>query len=199
MSSASFQEALAYLYDLQKYGIKFGLSSTAKLLERLGNPHLHLKAVHVAGTNGKGSTSAMISSVLVRAGYRVGLYTSPHLVRFNERYRINDEDVGDAGLLESFRRVRAVVDDREPPTFFEMTTAMALTLFAEARVDWAVLEVGMGGRLDATNVILPQVTVITNISLEHQEFLGPTITAITREKAGIIKRKVPVVLSLIHI
>jgi dihydrofolate synthase/folylpolyglutamate synthase len=193
VSSPSFQEALGYLYDLQKYGIKFGLSSTAKLLERLGNPHLHLKAVHIAGTNGKGSTSAMISSILVRAGYRVGLYTSPHLVRFNERYRINDQDVGNVELLESFRRVRALVDDREPPTFFEMTTAMALTLFAEERVDWAVLEVGMGGRLDATNVILPQVTVITNISLEHQEFLGPTITAITREKAGIIKRKVPLV------
>ena len=193
MSNASFQEALAYLYDLQKYGIKFGLSSTARLLERLGNPHQRLKAVHIAGTNGKGSTSAMVSSVLVRAGYRVGLYTSPHLVRFNERYRINEQDVGDAELLESFRRVRAVVDDREPPTFFEMTTAMALTLFAEERVDWAVLEVGMGGRLDATNVILPQVTVITNISLEHQEFLGFTIAAIAREKAGIIKNKVPLV------
>ena len=193
MTNASFQEALAHLYDLQKYGIKFGLSSTAKLLERLGNPHLHLKAVHIAGTNGKGSTSAMISSVLVRAGYRVGLYTSPHLVRFNERFRICDQDVNDAELLESFRRVRAVVDEREPPTFFEMTTAMALTLFAEERVDWAVLEVGMGGRLDATNVILPQVTVITNISLEHQEFLGSTITAIAREKAGIIKQRVPLV------
>jgi len=193
VTNASFQEALAHLYDLQKYGIKFGLSSTAKLLERLGNPHLHLKAVHIAGTNGKGSTSAMISSVLVRAGYRVGLYTSPHLVRFNERFRICDQDVNDAELLESFRRVRAVVDEREPPTFFEMTTAMALTLFAEERVDWAVLEVGMGGRLDATNVILPQVTVITNISLEHQEFLGSTITAIAREKAGIIKQRVPLV------
>jgi len=193
VNSTSFQEALAYLYDLQKYGIKFGLSSTAKLLERLRNPHLHLKAVHIAGTNGKGSTSAMISSILVRAGYRVGLYTSPHLVRFNERYRINDQDVGDAQLLQSFRRVRAVVDDREPPTFFEMTTAMAFTLFAEERIDWAVLEVGMGGRLDATNVILPQVAVITNISLEHQEFLGSTIAAIAREKAGIIKKKVPLV------
>jgi dihydrofolate synthase/folylpolyglutamate synthase len=193
VNSTTFQEALAYLYDLQKYGIKFGLSSTAKLLERLGNPHLHLKAVHIAGTNGKGSTSAMISSILVRAGYRVGLYTSPHLVRFNERYRMNDQDVGDAELLECFRRVRAVVDDREPPTFFEMTTAMAFTLFAEERVDWAVLEVGMGGRLDATNVILPQVAVITNVSLEHQEFLGPTIVAIAREKAGIIKKKVPLV------
>ncbi|MGE5311443.1 MAG: bifunctional folylpolyglutamate synthase/dihydrofolate synthase, partial [Nitrospirota bacterium] len=193
MNSTSFQEALTYLYDLQKYGIKFGLSSTAQLLQRLGNPHLHLKTVHIAGTNGKGSTSAMISSILVRAGYRVGLYTSPHLVHFNERYRINDQDVGDAELLQSFRRVRAVVDDREPPTFFEMTTAMAFTLFAEEHVDWAVLEVGMGGRLDATNVILPQVTVITNISLEHQEFLGPTIATIAREKAGIIKKKVPLV------
>jgi dihydrofolate synthase/folylpolyglutamate synthase len=193
VSTASFQDALTYLYDLQKYGIKFGLSSTANLLERLGNPHLRLKAVHVAGTNGKGSTAAMISSVLVRAGYRVGLYTSPHLVRFNERFRINEKDVGDREILEVFRRVRVVVEDREPPTFFEMTTVMALNLFVEKRVDWAVLEVGMGGRLDATNVVKPQVTIITNISLEHQEFLGTTVTAIAREKAGIIKPKVPLV------
>jgi dihydrofolate synthase/folylpolyglutamate synthase len=193
VSTASFPDALTYLYDLQKYGIKFGLSSTANLLERLGNPHLRLKAIHIAGTNGKGSTAAMISSILARAGYRVGLYTSPHLVRFNERFRVNDEDVGDREILDVFRRVRAVVDDREPPTFFEMTTVMALNLFADKRVDWAVLEVGMGGRLDATNVVEPQVTIITNISLEHKEFLGTTIAAIAREKAGIIKPKVPLV------
>jgi len=193
VSTTSFRDVLAYLYDLQKHGIKFGLSSTANLLERLGNPHLRLKAVHIAGTNGKGSTAAMISAVLVRAGYRVGLYTSPHLVRLNERFRIDDQDAGDGEILDIFRRVRAVVDDREPPTFFEMTTVMALNLFAEEGVDWVILEVGMGGRLDATNVVKPQVTVITNISLEHQEFLGTTLTAIAREKAGIIKPKVPLI------
>jgi dihydrofolate synthase/folylpolyglutamate synthase len=193
VSSAAYSKALTYLYDLQKYGIKFGLSSTADLLQRLGNPHEHLKAIHIAGTNGKGSTAAMISAVLIQAGYRVGLYTSPHLVRLNERFRINDRDVADRKILESFQRVRPAVDEREPPTFFEMTTAMALSLFATEKVDWAVLEVGMGGRLDATNLIQPLVTVITNVSLDHQEFLGSTLTEIAREKAGIIKGGVPLV------
>ena len=129
MSSSVYGQALTYLYDLQKYGIKFGLSSTSNLLERLGNPHERLKAIHIAGTNGKGSTAAMLSAILVRAGYQVGLYTSPHLVRFNERFRVNELDVGDEDILRVFRRVRRVVTEREPPTFFEMTTAMALDLF----------------------------------------------------------------------
>jgi dihydrofolate synthase/folylpolyglutamate synthase len=189
----TYEQALTYLYDLQKYGIKFGLSSTSNLLERLGNPQEHLKAIHIGGTNGKGSTAAMISAILVGAGYRVGLYTSPHLVRFNERYRINDQDAEDAQILSVYERVRDVVNTHEPPTFFEMTTAMALTLFVEEKVDWTILEVGMGGRLDATNVIKPQVTIITNISLDHQEFLGSTLTRIAWEKAGIVKEGVPVV------
>ena len=193
MSSLVYEAALAYLYDLQKYGIKFGLSSTSNLLQRLGNPQEQLKAIHIGGTNGKGSAAAMISAVLVGAGYRVGLYTSPHLVRFNERFRINDQDVDDARILEVYQRVREVVNKDEPPTFFEMTTAMALALFAEEEVDWAVLEVGMGGRLDATNVINPQITIITNISLDHQEFLGSTLSRIAWEKAGIIKEGVPLV------
>ncbi len=196
VSSSVYQETLTYLYDLQKYGIKFGLSSTINLLERLGNPHKVLKAIHIAGTNGKGSTAAMLSAILVRAGYQVGLYTSPHLVRFNERYRVNEKDIGDEEILEVFNRVRRVVDEREPPTFFELTTAMALSLFAERQVDWTILEVGMGGRLDATNVIQPQVTIINNVSMDHQEFLGSTLTRIAREKAGIIKNKVPVITAI---
>jgi dihydrofolate synthase/folylpolyglutamate synthase len=193
MSSSPYAQSLAYLYDLQKYGIKFGLSSTSNLLERLGNPHKELKAIHIAGTNGKGSTAAMISSILVRAGFQVGLYTSPHLVRFNERFRLNEREIGDGEILELFKRVREVVDEREPPTFFEMTTAMALSLFAHKQVDWAILEVGMGGRLDATNVIQPRVTIINNVSMDHQEFLGATLTRIAREKAGIIKENVPLI------
>ena len=193
MNSPALEQALAYLYDLQQYGIKFGLSSTSNLLERLGKPHQQLQAIHIAGTNGKGSTAAMLSAILVSAGYQVGLYTSPHLVRFNERFRINEQDAKDEEILEIYKRVKGVVDEREPPTFFEMTTAMALSLFSEKRVDWAILEVGMGGRLDATNVIQPQSTVINNIDLDHQEFLGATLSRIAREKAGIIKEGIPLI------
>ena len=193
MGGEPYDKALSYLYDLQKYGIKFGLSSTSNLLARLGNPHKNLKAVHIAGTNGKGSTAAMLSAVLTRIGIQVGLYTSPHLVRFNERFRINDQDVDDRGIMDVFLRVKDVVDEREPPTFFEMTTAMALCLFAVRGVDWAILEVGMGGRLDATNVIQPQITIINNVGFDHQEFLGFTLGRIAREKAGIIKQGVPLI------
>jgi dihydrofolate synthase/folylpolyglutamate synthase len=146
----NYDQTLRYLYDLQKYGIKFGLSSTSSLLGRIGNPQAGLKTIHIAGTNGKGSTAAMLSSILVRAGFKVGLYTSPHLVRFNERFRLNEQDIGDEEILDVFKAVRAVVDEREPPTFFEMTTAMALSLFAEKGVDWAILEVGMGGLMPPT-------------------------------------------------
>jgi len=189
----SYDKALSYLYDLQKYGIKFGLSSTSNLLGRLGNPHQNFRAIHIAGTNGKGSTAAMLSAILTDMGMQVGLYTSPHLVRFNERFRINDQDVDDQGIMDVFRRVKDVVDEREPPTFFEMTTAMALSFFAEKGVDWAILEVGMGGRLDATNVIQPQMTIINNVAFDHQEFLGATLGRIAREKAGIIKQGVPLI------
>ncbi len=193
MGGETYDQALTYLYDLQKYGIKFGLSSTSNLLKRLGNPHENLKVIHIAGTNGKGSTAAMLSAILTRAGLQVGLYTSPHLVRFNERFRVNDQDVGDQEIMDVYRRAKEVVDEREPPTFFEMTTAMALSIFAEKGVDWTILEVGMGGRLDATNVIQPQITVINNVFFDHQEFLGFTLSRIAREKAGIIKRRVPLI------
>ncbi|MEE9120684.1 MAG: folylpolyglutamate synthase/dihydrofolate synthase family protein [Syntrophobacteria bacterium] len=193
MGGQTYDQALSYLYDLQKYGIKFGLSSTSSLLKRIGNPQEGLKTIHIAGTNGKGSTAAMLSAMLVRAGFKVGLYTSPHLVRFNERFRLNEQDIEDEEIMAVFERVRAVVDEREPPTFFEMTTVMALSLFAAKGVDWAILEVGMGGRLDATNVVQPQLTIISNVSFDHQEFLGSTLSRIAREKAGIIKKQVPLI------
>lgn len=189
----TYQDSLDYLYGLQKFGIKFGLNSTTRILEKIGDPHQGLRCIHVAGTNGKGSTAAMLSSVLCRCGFRTGLYTSPHLVRFTERFRIDDREVSVRRILDVFQKIRRVLDEAEPPTFFEMVTAMGLLYFAEEKVDWAVMEVGMGGRLDATNVITPKVSVITNVSLEHQEYLGNTVAAIAREKAGIVKNGVPVI------
>lgn len=188
-----YKESVDYLFSLQKFGIKFGLNSTEKILAQLGNPERRLRCIHVGGTNGKGSTAAMLSSLLKQHGLRVGLYTSPHLVRFTERFRINDQEVAPERILDIFERVRAVLDKREPPTFFEVVTAMAFLYFAEEEVDWAIIEVGMGGRLDATNVITPKVSIITNVSYDHQEHLGNTLSAIAREKAGIIKDETPVI------
>lgn len=189
----SYQDSLEYLYGLQKHGIKFGLNSTVNILKRIGNPHQKLRCIHIAGTNGKGSTAAMLSSILAEHGFRVGLYTSPHLVRFTERFRINDQEVPVDRILDVFDRIRIALDGREPPTFFEVVTAMGFLYFAEEEVDWAIVEVGMGGRLDATNVVQPIVSAITNVSMDHQEYLGRTLAAIAREKAGIIKERVPVV------
>ncbi|MDY0042921.1 MAG: folylpolyglutamate synthase/dihydrofolate synthase family protein, partial [Desulforhabdus sp.] len=189
----NYQESLEYLYGLQKHGIKFGLNSTANILKRIGDPQQQLRCIHIAGTNGKGSTAAMLSSTLAEHGYRVGLYTSPHLVRFTERFRINDQEVPADRILDIFNRIRQCLDGREPPTFFEVVTAMGFLYFAEEQVDWAIIEVGMGGRLDATNVVRPVVCAITNVSMDHQEYLGKTLAAIAREKAGIIKDGLPVV------
>jgi dihydrofolate synthase/folylpolyglutamate synthase len=193
MLESHYQDSINYLFGLQKFGIKFGLNCTENLLERVGAPHLRLRCIHVGGTNGKGSTAALLSSILVRHGYRVGLYTSPHLVRFTERFRINEKEVSQERILDVFDRIRSHVDDREPPTYFEMVTAMAFLYFAEEEVDWAIVEVGMGGRLDATNVIVPAVSVITNVSFDHQEHLGASLSSIAREKAGIVKHGIPVV------
>ncbi|SFM96215.1 bifunctional folylpolyglutamate synthase/dihydrofolate synthase [Thermodesulforhabdus norvegica] len=189
-----YRQVLQNLYALQKFGIKFGLNKTENLLERLGNPHRLLRCIHIGGTNGKGSVAAMISSVLSEHGYRVGRYTSPHLVRFTERFCIDGSEVSPELVIESYRRVSSCfLPDADPPTFFEVTTAMAFDIFKRAEVDFAVIEVGMGGRLDATNVIKPEVSIITNVAMDHQEFLGCTLASIAREKAGIIKERVPVV------
>jgi len=188
-----YREALRYLYSLQKYGIKFGLSKTSNLLRTLGNPHKGQKYIHIGGTNGKGSVAAFIASILEETGLRVGLYTSPHLVRFTERFKINRLEITReraADLIEELRDASAL---EEPPTFFEATTAMALVYFAQEKTDIAIMEVGMGGRLDATNVITPLVSVITNISMEHQFFLGSRLLDIAHEKGGIIKDGIDVV------
>jgi len=190
----AYQQTVDYLYALQKHGIKLALSNSIALMELMGDPHRKFRSVHVAGTNGKGSTSSFIAAMLRAAGYRVGLYTSPHLVSFCERTRISNELISEAKVVELAARVRdASRTAALNPTFFEVATAMAFTYFAEAGVDIAVIEVGMGGRLDSTNVVAPLVSVITNIELEHTEFLGTTLAQIAREKAGIIKPGIPVV------
>jgi len=189
----TYDEALRELYRLQKFGIKFGLSKTTNLLHAFGDPHRGKRYVHIAGTNGKGSVAAMVAAILAQAGLRVGVYSSPHLVRFTERFRINGREMEPEIAAGLAAELMNAVDPREPPTFFEIVTAMALVHFARENVDVAVMEVGMGGRLDATNIIAPLVTVITNISLEHQDYLGKRLLDIAGEKAGIIKPGVPLI------
>ena len=186
-------QATAWVFDLQKFGIKFGLSSTLAMLARLKVPYQEGRYLHIAGTNGKGSVAAMLSAVLTRAGYPVSMFTSPHLVDFTERYRLRDREISPERLLTLINEVRAAVDEGEPPTFFEFATAMAFLYFFQEGADPIILETGMGGRLDATNVVHPKVAVITNISRDHQEHLGEGLTNIAGEKAGIIKPGAPLV------
>jgi len=189
----SYAQAVRYLYGLQKFGIKFGLSKTSNLLEAFGDPHKNQSYIHIGGTNGKGSVAAFTAAVLRQAGLTVGVYTSPHLVRFTERFKINDREISPEDAASLIGELRKVMADQEPPTFFEATTAMALIYFARANTDLAIMEVGMGGRLDATNVIRPLVSVITNITVEHEQYLGSRLLDIAREKGGIIKDGVDVV------
>ncbi|MCA1990270.1 MAG: hypothetical protein LDL07_14195, partial [Desulfarculus sp.] len=186
-----YQAALARMYDLQKFGIKLGLSSTENLLHRLGDPHLGLQCVHLAGTNGKGSVGAVLEASLLAAGIKAGFYTSPHLVRFEERFRLGGREIVPEKVLALAEAVWPAVDEREPPTFFEFVTAMALLWLAQEGAELAIIETGLGGRLDATNLVRPLATVITNIGLEHQQYLGETYAAIAGEKAGIIKPGIP--------
>jgi dihydrofolate synthase/folylpolyglutamate synthase len=193
MRNFSYRESVSWLYGLQKLGIKFGLSKTSNLLKAFGNPHRGQRYIHIAGTNGKGSVGALLESVLIKSGLKVGLFTSPHLVSFTERFRINGERMEKKEAASLIAELKEVIEHREPPTFFELTTAMALIYFCRSNVDIGIMEVGMGGRLDATNVITPMVSVITNIALDHQEFLGNHILDIAKEKGGIIKKGVAVV------
>jgi dihydrofolate synthase/folylpolyglutamate synthase len=181
------------MYALGRFGIVLGLSTIEGILDRLGNPHRDFRCIHVAGTNGKGSVASSLSHILNRAGYRTGLYTSPHLVSFNERISIDNVNVTDDEVVESYKAVEAANTGERSATFFELTTAMAFYLFSKKKVAFAVVETGMGGRLDATNIIDPVLSIITNISLEHKSYLGSTLAAIAFEKAGIIKPGVPVI------
>ncbi|MCC5637229.1 bifunctional folylpolyglutamate synthase/dihydrofolate synthase [Nostoc sp. CHAB 5844] len=183
------------LQSFQNFGVNLGLSRIVKLLANLGNPHDRISVIHVAGTNGKGSVCAYLSSVLTEAGYRTGRYISPHLVDWTERICINEQQISSEELSQLLQKVQtAVSGDEESPTQFEIITAAAWLYFAQQQVDIAVIEVGLGGRLDATNVCSePLVTVITSISREHWQQLGPTVADIAREKAGILKPGCPVV------
>lgn len=193
IARTSYEACLKTLFGLRRFGIKLGLETIEGILQRLGNPQNSYASIHIAGTNGKGSVAAALAAILQAAGYRVGLYTSPHLVRFNERFRVNGRDISDNDVVDAYQAVRQAHVGQREPTYFEFATAMALHEFGRRRVDWAVIETGMGGRLDATNIIQPVLTVITNVSLEHREYLGRTIAEIAREKAGIIKDHTPVV------
>src|SRR2546425_5536553 len=188
-----YDALLQELYRLERFGIKLGLDTITELLGHMGNPHRRFKTVHVTGTNGKGSVCAYVASVLRKAGYRVGLYTSPHLVRFNERIQTDGRQISNSDVARIYQEMQPAIAKTSggskvrQPTFFEVTTGIAFHYFAEKGIDIGVIEVGMGGRMDATNVITPLVAVLTRIGLEHTEHLGKTEDRIAREKAGIIK------------
>lgn len=181
---------LSYLYSLQHFGIKLGLENIQALCAALGDPQRQWRAIHIAGTNGKGSTAAACAAILQESGVNTGLYTSPHLVRFHERIRINGRTIPDTDLIRWVERLRPHIEERRA-TFFEATTALAFAWFAEQGVDVAVVETGLGGRWDATNLLRPDLTIITSIGLDHTEYLGSTLAAIASEKAGILKAGVP--------
>lgn len=185
------EQATQFLYDLQYSGIKLGLTNIQKLLSALGNPQNRFKSIHLAGTNGKGSTAAYLFYALRAAGYRTGLYTSPHLVRFNERIRVDDQLIPDEYIVDFVLKHQQLIQEIRP-TFFEATTALAFQYLAEQNVDIAIIETGLGGRLDATNTITPLLSLITPIGMDHAQYLGDTIRQIATEKAGIIKPGVPV-------
>lgn len=189
----TYEETLTHIYGLRRFGIKPGLERIATLLERLGNPHERLRVVHVAGTNGKGSTAAFLASILTTGGYRTGLFTSPHLTRFTERIRIDGTEIAEDAVCRIAGLVMAAAPDGT--TFFEIVTAMALRYFAEEQVDVAILEAGMGGGSDATSAASGILSVITPVALDHCVWLGHSLAAIAREKAGIIRPGRPVVLA----
>ena len=196
-----YKESIEWLYSFKQYGSKLGLDRISFLLDKLNNPQDNIKTIHVTGTNGKGSVSKFIASILNKAGYSVGIYISPHLERFSERIIINNDEISKENIVILTEKIKPIIDDMikndNSPTFFEIITAMAFQFFFDSSVDFAVIEVGLGGRFDATNVIIPLVSIITNISLEHTKQLGENIKSIAFEKAGIIKKNVPVVTAVI--
>ena len=182
------EKLLDELYSYSMHGIKLGLENIKTLCKEMGEPQKDYKVIHVAGTNGKGSTSTTIETILLEAGYRVGKYTSPHILKFNERIRANGQDITDEDIVKYYQLVKDIVAKTGlRPTFFEMTTAMMFKYFSDLKLDYVVLETGMGGRFDATNVCEADICVITNVGLDHTEYLGDTIYKIAKEKAGIIK------------
>ena len=192
----NYRDTLEYLYRLRLFGTKLGLENIEHLAVALGNPQNRLKFIHVAGTNGKGSVCAYLNSIYKKSGYKVGMFTSPHLVRFGERIQVNGKSIVDEHLIKLVTTVRNTLPelpDQISPTFFEFLTGMALKYFADEGCDLVIWETGMGGRLDATNIVTPECSIITNVSLDHQTWLGDTIEEIAHEKAGIIKPHKPVI------
>ena len=188
----NYKQAWSFLDELQFFKIKLGLDSMGRFLDLLDQPQLQTPYLHVAGTNGKGSVSVILLTLLANAGYKVGLYTSPHLSSVRERFRINNNYISEDDFAESATEIKNILDGRQI-TYFEFTTSLAMLWFAKEEVDLAILETGLGGRLDATNVITPLVSVITNVSMDHEAYLGNTLTEVAFEKAGIIKEGIPVV------
>ena len=193
----NYDETIAWLYSFEKFGIKLGLDRIKYLCNKLGNPQNSYKCIHVGGTNGKGSVCRFLQSILSNSGYKTGLYTSPHIQRFSERFIIDGKEISDSDVILLVKKIKPIVEKmikkENTPTFFEIITAMAFLYFKEKNVDLAVIEVGLGGRFDATNIVKPIVTVITNVTLEHQDILGHKIEDIAFEKAGIIKNKIPII------
>ena len=190
--SAEISPILDKLFSLQRLGIKVGLDHTIQLLNRCGNPHNKLKTIHIAGTNGKGSTAAILQSILRTAGLKVGLYTSPHLVSFIERIRVNGSPISNDFIIDFMKKFNDDINEIES-TFFETTTVLSLCYFYFKKVDVAIIETGLGGRLDSTNVLNPNLSIITSIDIDHQNILGNTIEEIANEKAGIIKKNTPLI------
>ncbi len=191
----TYPDAIKFLYDLQLFGARLGLDNTFRLAQLMGNPQSRLRFIHVAGTNGKGSTCAMLESIYRAAGLRVGLFTSPHLISFRERIQVNRQLIAEQQVIEQVQAIREVLENfskERPPTFFEVVTVIALRYFAAEKCDLVIWETGLGGRLDATNIVRPLASVITNVQVDHEKWLGETIERIAAEKAGIIKMRVPV-------
>ncbi|MBK5242746.1 folylpolyglutamate synthase/dihydrofolate synthase family protein [Clostridium sp.] len=195
----NYEEAIDYIKNTAKFGSKLGLERTEKILELLGNPHKKIKCVHIAGTNGKGSTTAMVANILVHAGYKIGAYTSPFIEEFEERIQINNKNISKDDLSNIVTEVSSAVEKvvelgYSNPTEFEIITCVGFLYFFQKEIDFAIVEVGLGGRLDSTNVIIPVLSVITSISLDHTQILGDTLDKIAYEKAGIIKEGIPVIM-----
>jgi len=192
-----FEESLNWLYGFEKFGIKLGLERINHIAEKLGNPQNNYKIIHVGGTNGKGSVCKFLASILTSSGYKVGVYLSPHLQHFSERMVVDNKEISEDELVLLIDKIKPIVDEMikkdNTPTFFEIVTAMAFQYFSDKEVDFAVVEVGLGGQYDATNIVNPMASVITNISLEHTDILGKTIKDIALQKAGIIKDDVAVI------
>lgn len=195
----NYDEAMSYIHEVGNFGSNYGLERTVKLLDLIGNPHMKSKFIHVAGTNGKGSTTAILAEILKEKGFKVGMYTSPYLEEFEERIQINGENIPKDRLAQLVTKIKKAVDKvieegYNHPTEFEIITCLMFLYFAEEKIDYGVIEVGLGGRLDSTNVITPILSIITSISYDHMNLLGNTLGEIAKEKAGIIKENIPVVI-----